>query len=172
VLALTGQGISVGWGVVAGRLCVLAGLSTGMTLNRIAAMLGVTTAAARAELAARAHALPAAHPTLRLTDARGERFAITGVTDGVTPEVLWRTAVDALAAESAHVLARIDALSNPYRKIVVGGGWLHDPALRAAKRRQFPALRETGVAEPGAYGAALLAGVAAGHPVGRSPAWP
>jgi hypothetical protein len=43
---------------------------------------------------------------------------------------------------------------------VVGGGWLHDPALLAAKRRQFPAMRSTGVSEPGAYGAALLAGTA------------
>ncbi len=170
VAALTAEGITVGWGVVAGHLCILSGLPTGLTLNRIAAMLGATTGAERAALGEAAVAAPAEHPTLRLVDVRGERFGIAGITDGVTPGLLWRTAVDGLVAESARVLARIEALTGPHREVVVAGGWLCDPALLAAKRRQYPAMRTTGVAEPGAYGAALMAAAAAGADVVAAPA--
>jgi hypothetical protein len=35
----------------------------------------------------------------------------------------------------------------------------------AAKQRQYPGMRVTDIAEPGAYGAALMAAGAAGHPI-------
>jgi len=169
IAALTAQGMSVGWGVVADHLCVLAGLPTGLTLNRVAVMLGATSSADRAALGEQALATPGEHPTLRLVDPRYGQFGITGITDGVTPALLWRAIVDGLAAESQRVLAQIDAIAGPYRQIVVTGGWLHNPALLAAKRRQYPAMRTTAVAEPGAYGAALLAASAAGLPVPAPP---
>jgi sugar (pentulose or hexulose) kinase len=162
--ALAGQGMSVGWGVVADHLCILAGLPTGLILDRIAAMLGATTSAARRALGEQALAAPEHHPTLRLVNPRDGQFGIVGITDGVTPGLLWRTAVDAMTAEAARVLDRIEALAGPYREVVVAGGWLHNPALLAAKRRQYPAMRTTSIAEPGAYGAALLAAAAAGVP--------
>ncbi|MEJ3747362.1 FGGY family carbohydrate kinase [Actinomycetes bacterium KLBMP 9797] len=162
--ALAGHGASVGWGVRADHLSVMAGLPTGLTLNRIAALLGATTTADRRALSERALAAPE-HPTLRLVDPTDERFGLAGITDEVTPEVLWRVAVDGLVAAADEALNRIDALAGPYREVVVGGGWLHDPALLAGKRRQFPAMRTTRIAEPGAYGAALLAARAAGVPL-------
>jgi sugar (pentulose or hexulose) kinase len=165
VAALTAAGVSVGWGVVADHLCVLAGLWTGLTLDRLATMLGVVTGADRAALGERALATPGDHPTLRLVDPRGEHVTVAGITDGVTPAVLWRAAVDGLVAESGRVLDSIEAVTGPHREVVVVGGWLRHPALLAAKRRQFPAMRTTAVSEPGAYGAALLAAVAAGEPV-------
>ncbi len=48
---------------------------------------------------------------------------------------------------------------------MAAGGWLHNPAVLEAKQRQYPGMRTTEVAEPGAYGAALLAAAAAGHPI-------
>jgi sugar (pentulose or hexulose) kinase len=165
VAALTAGGVSVGWGVVADHLCVLAGLWTGLTLDRLATMLDAVTAADRVALGERALAAAGDHPTLRLVDPHGDQFGIAGVTDGVTPAVLWRAAVDGLVAESARVLTRIQAMTGPYREVVVAGGWLRNPALLAAKRRQYPDMRVTAVAEPGAYGAALLAATAAGEPL-------
>lgn len=170
--ALAGQGMSVGWGVVADHLCVLAGLPTGLTLNRIAAMLGATTSADRRALGEQALAAPRPHPTLRLVDPRDGQFGIIGITDGVTPGLLWRTAVDTMVAEAGRVLDRIDALTGPYREVVVAGGWLHNPALLAAKRRQYPAMRTAAIAEPGAYGAALLAASAADVPLPARPDQP
>jgi sugar (pentulose or hexulose) kinase len=167
--ALAGQGISVGWGVVADHLCVLAGLPTGLILNRIAAMLGATTSADRRALGEQALAAPGPHPTLRLVDPRDGQFGIIGITDGVTPGVIWRSAVDTMVAEADRLLDRIDALTGPYREVVVAGGWLHNPALLAAKRLQYPAMRTSSIAEPGAFGAALLAASAAGVPLPARP---
>ncbi|OLB65709.1 MAG: hypothetical protein AUI10_05620 [Actinobacteria bacterium 13_2_20CM_2_72_6] len=162
VAALAAQGISVGWGVVAEHLCVLAGIPTGLTLNRIAGMLGVTTAAGRRALGEQALAVPADEPAPTLVNLGDGGFGILGITDGVTPALLWRAAADALAGHAQRVLDRIDALTRPHTEVVVAGGWLHNPAVLAAKRRQYPAMRTTTVTEPGAYGAALLAGTAAG----------
>jgi sugar (pentulose or hexulose) kinase len=169
IAALTAQGVSVGWGVVADHLCILAGLPTGLTLNRIAVMLGATSSADRSALGEQALVTPGGHPTLRLVDPRDEQFGIAGITDGVTPALLWRAAVDGLVAQSHRVLARIDAITGPYHQVVVAGGWLHNPALFAAKGRQYPAMRTTAIAEPGAYGAALLAASAAGVPLPAAP---
>jgi len=123
--ALTAAGMAVGWGVPAGHLCVLAGMKTGLVLDRLAVTLGATTKEARA--------------------------ALSG-------NPVWREAVDALVVDAGKVLGTIEAVAGPHREVVVGGGWLRNPALHAAKRRQFPDMRATHLAEPGAYGAALLAG--------------
>lgn len=167
--ALTAQGMSVGWHVVAGHLCVLTGLPTGLTLGRIASLLGVTTVEGRAELGRRALAEPGPHPTLRLVDPRDEHFCLTGIGDDVTPARLWRTVADGLAEQADALLSRIDDLVGPYRRVVAAGGWLRDPVVLAAKRRRFPGMGTTDVAEPGAYGAARLAAEAAGTPL-TSPA--
>lgn len=162
IAALAGQGISVGWGVVADHLCVLAGLPTGLTLNRIAGMLGAVTSAERRALGEQSLAVPPTRPVPRLVDVHEDGFGILDITDGITPALLWRAAVDALAEHAQRVLDRIDALTRPHSEVVVAGGWLHNAAVLAAKRRQYPAMRSTNVSEPGAYGAALLAGTAAG----------
>jgi sugar (pentulose or hexulose) kinase len=164
VVELATQGISVGWGVIADHHCILAGLATGLTLNRVAAMLGATTSAERARLGEQALQLPEG-AELSLVDVRYENFGILGITDGITPAGLWRSAVDGLAAQSARSVAVMDAVAGRHCRVVVGGGWLHNPAMLAAKRRQYPAMRTTATAEPGAYGAALLAAVAAGRPI-------
>jgi hypothetical protein len=46
--------------------------------------------------------------------------------------------------------------------VLVTGGWLHNPMVRAVKTRQFGDFTTRELAEPGALGAAELAGVAAG----------
>jgi sugar (pentulose or hexulose) kinase len=160
---LAAQGMSVGWGVIADHLCILAGLPTGLTLDRVAAMVGASTAADRARLGEQAAQL-AEVPALSL-DVRYEKLGIAGITDGITPAVLWRSVVDGLAAQSARTVALMDAVAGRHRRVVVGGGWLHNPAVLAAKRRQYPVMSTTDIAEPGAYGAALMAASAAGYPI-------
>jgi sugar (pentulose or hexulose) kinase len=161
---LAAQGMSVGWGVIADHLCILAGLPTGLTLDRVATMVGATSAAERARLGEQALQVTQVSP-LSLVDLRYEDFGLAGITDGVTPAALWRSVVDALAARSARTVALMDTVAGRHRQVVVAGGWLHNPAVLAAKRRQYPVMRTTGTAEPGAYGAALLAAGAAGRPI-------
>ena len=49
--ALTAAGLAIGWGVVADHLCILAGLKTGLTLDRLAVEAGASTNEERAALA-------------------------------------------------------------------------------------------------------------------------
>lgn len=168
IAELTAHGVCVGWSVLADHLCILAGLPTGLTLDRVATMLGATNSAQRAHLGEQALQQPAGGQ-LGLVGVGQESFGIAGITDGVTPARLWRSTVDSLTADSARTVALMDAAAGQHRRVVVSGGWLHNPAVLAAKRRQFPAMRTTGIAEPGAYGAALMAAAAAGRPIRPEP---
>jgi sugar (pentulose or hexulose) kinase len=167
ILRLTDGGISVGWSVVEGHLCILSGLATGLTLERVAMMLGATTRAERSSLGEAAAALPARIPGLRLRDPAYEGFAIDGVTDDVSPAGLWRAAVEDMIELADRQLALVELEVGPRTEVVAGGGWLKNAAVRVAKLRQFPGLRITDLTEPGAFGAARLAGRAAGVPLGE-----
>ena len=165
ILRLTEHGISVGWGVVEGHLCILSGLPTGLTLERVGMMVGATTRADRRALGEAAEALPGRVPGLRLRNPAYEGFAIDGITDDVSPAALWRGAVEDMIELADRQLALVEAEAGPHTAVVAGGGWLNNAAVRAAKLRQFPGLRVTDLAEPGAHGAARLAARAAGLPL-------
>ena len=55
---------------------------------------------------------------------------------------------DGLAQRSAR-LPHMDAPLGPCRRVVVGGGWLHDPVCSPRNGGTFPAMRTTDIAEPG-----------------------
>lgn len=167
VLRLTERGISVGWGVVEGHLCILSGLATGLTLERVGLMVGATTRAERRSLGEAAEALPGRVPGLRLREPAYEGFGIDGITDDISPAALWRAAVEDMIELADRQLALVELEAGPRTDVVAGGGWLNNAAVRAAKLRQFPGLRITDLTEPGAYGAARMAGHAAGVPLGE-----
>jgi sugar (pentulose or hexulose) kinase len=50
----------------------------------------------------------------------------------------------------------------PHTEVVLSGGWSRNPAVAAAKRRQFAGARTSELGEAGAVGAAYLGAVAAG----------
>ena len=159
---LVDHGISVGWGVVEDHLCILCGIATGLTLERVGLMVGATSRAERQLLGEAAAALPARAPGLRLRQPRYDGFTVEGITDNVSPAVLWRAAVEDMVELAEHKLALIESEAGPYIDVVAGGGWLNNPAVCAAKQRQYPHLQTTDLTEPGAYGAALMVAQAAG----------
>lgn len=174
ITTLVDHGVSVGWGVVSGHLSLLGGLPTGLTLERIAELVGATSAEARRALGDEALRLPRDRATAHLVEPTFEGFSIAGSADGASPAALWRAAVDSLVVEAERVVASIDALAGSYRVVVVGGGWVNNPAVLAAKRQQYGEMRVTDIAEPGAFGAALMAATAAGvslpaHPPSPAP---
>ena len=79
----------------------------------------------------------------------------------LSPERIWRGAIDAVGAEVEAVLAHIETVAGPRRKVVVVGGWARDEAVLASKL-SLGTVEAPPVAEAGARGAALLGGVAAG----------
>lgn len=97
----------------------------------------------------------------------GERALIGGFESGLLLQRLrdpaaLRAALEETQARAAAIKATIEAVAGPTRRLVVGGGWAHDPTMLDVKREVLGAFERPSVTEAGARGAALLAGVAAG----------
>jgi sugar (pentulose or hexulose) kinase len=160
VLAAADAGATVGRTVVADLLMVMAGLRTGQILERIGRLVGVVDRAERLALSARAaHREP--DPTLEVSLADG-LLAITGIGDDTDAEALWLAAVAAADERTMDLASRYAELFGPATDVVVGGGWLNDPTIGAAVAHRFPNARRSRFGEPGAVGAACLAGISAG----------
>jgi sugar (pentulose or hexulose) kinase len=163
-LAGGGDGMTLGRTVVADHFCLMAGLRTGMGLERIAGMLGATSRERRRELAEAAASLlddPATAAVVRVEPVPGGGVRLT-LTGDVRPEQVWAAAVGGLVTAADRSVERMRTAVGPHRRVIAAGGWLNDPCVLAAKHRQLPGLTRTSVAEAGAAGAAYLAGVAAG----------
>ncbi len=164
IAALAAAEVTVGRAVVPGHLCVLAGMHLGLTLERVCAVVGATSREARYALGAAAlDALSDDRGSaLRLSDADGAGLTISGITEDCTPPDLFAAAIRSLQADCDTMLRLTEAFAGPRTATVAAGGWLNNPAVSAAKRRQHPGLAATSLGEAGATGAALLAGIAAG----------
>ena len=84
------------------------------------------------------------------------------MTDGVTPGLMWRVAVEDLTRIVDEPLAQMDEAVGPRASAVVAGGWIHNAMVAEAKRGQLGGYLVSELDEPGALGAAFLGGVAAG----------
>ncbi len=84
------------------------------------------------------------------------------VDDEADPALVWRVAVEDISAMGEQVLKAMEAEVGGHRDALVTGGWLNNPMVRSVKERQYGAFGSQDLAEPGAMGAAEMAGVAAG----------
>ncbi len=159
--------VSTGWGVVPGHLCLLAGLPTGISLERVGAMVGAPTSAARIELGRQALDVDRSATGMYVT-ATYHALTLHDIDDEADPRLVWRVAVEDISAMGERLLATMAAEVGAHRSVLVAGGWLHNPLVRAVKQRQYGGFGERELHEPGALGAAELAGIAAGL---VSPRW-
>jgi sugar (pentulose or hexulose) kinase len=153
-------GVTVGWHVAADRQALLGSVWSGLALREVLDALGVGEHG-RSELDVGALATPAGDAAeldleLHSLDRRPPHLP-----SGLPPERIWRGAIDAVAAEVQAVLAHIETVAGPRRRVVVTGGWARDEAVLASKAR-LGDVETPAVVEAGARGAALLGGVAAG----------
>jgi sugar (pentulose or hexulose) kinase len=83
--------------------------------------------------------------------------------DRTGPEA-WTAAVDEVAADGQELIDRVAPFDGPVERVVLAGGWAWSARLREAKAARLVRMRLEwpAVAEAGARGAALAAGVAAG----------
>jgi len=153
--------ISTGWGVVPDHLCLLAGLPTGISLERVGAMVGAPTPAQRIELGRRALAADRSLTAMRVS-ASFHGLTVHDVDDDADPALVWRVAVEDVSALGDPILASMTAEVGAHRSVLVAGGWLHNPMVRAVKQGQYGEFGTRDLPEPGAVGAAEMAGVAAG----------
>jgi sugar (pentulose or hexulose) kinase len=153
-------GVTVGWHLAEGRQALLGSLWSGLALQEVLAELGVDESGRPAlsaqALAADRGSTPPLELELHSLDRRPLQLPV-----GVGPGLIWRDAIDAVGAEVEAVLAHIETVAGPQRKVVVVGGWARDEAVLASKAH-LGAVEAPPVVEAGARGAALLGGVAAG----------
>jgi sugar (pentulose or hexulose) kinase len=153
--------ISTGWGVVPDHLCLLAGLPTGISLERVGAMVGVPTPSGRIDLGRLALSTDRSVTAMRIS-ATYHGLTVHDVDDEADPALVWRVAVEDVSALCDPILASMTAEVGAYRSVLVAGGWLHNPMVRAVKQGQYGEFGTRNLPEPGAVGAAEMAGVAAG----------
>ena len=159
--AMALETVTTGWGVVPGHLCLLAGLPTGISLERVGQLVGAATPAERIELGRQGLTLDRSRTAMRLA-ATYHGVTLHDIDDEAAPALVWRVAVEDLIATAEHILGVMAAQVGPHRDVVVTGGWLHNPLVKALKEAQYGGFAPGLLDEPGAMGAAELAGVAAG----------
>jgi sugar (pentulose or hexulose) kinase len=153
--------VTAGWHVLPGLQVLLGAQRAGLALQRVLDLLGVGPEdRERLELAG--VAAPSGAGGLAVEHADTERAVISGIGRHPSPGLLWRAATEAVTARSAELVATIQSIAGPARRIAVAGGWSRSPTLRAAKAERLGRLDYPPVVEAGARGAALLAGCAAG----------
>jgi sugar (pentulose or hexulose) kinase len=159
VATLAKGGITTGWHVLADRWCLLGGTQGGLALQRVLGLLG-RTSKDLAELDR--EALTRNEGAVTVTGVDTDELRISGMAGGIGPADLWRAALEAVTAQADQVHSAMSAVVGGHQALVVTGGWSRSEALLEVKRRVLGPLRNPAVAEAGARGAALLAGVAAG----------
>lgn len=159
--ALTDQDIDVDWSVLPDHQILLAGRLTGLTLERVAAMLGATDRDARRALGHAAVAVERGQGSPRLVDVGNDEVVLGGITDGITPALTWRAVVEDLTERAGVALGQMADVAGPHTSAVLAGGWTRNPMVADAKARQLGAHEVVDIQEPGALGAAFLGGVAA-----------
>jgi sugar (pentulose or hexulose) kinase len=153
--------VSVGWHVLPGRHALLGASRAGLALRRFLGLLGVDDQA-REELDRAAAAVPPGSGGLAVRDVFGDPSALEGIGADPSPAQVWRAALEAVTGRAAELRAQIESVAGPSRRLVLAGGWANSPAARSVKRALLGPFDWPPVAQAGARGAALLAGIAAG----------
>ena len=159
---LVERDVGVGWGIVPGFLCLVGGLLTGLSLERMSALLGLTDRAQRRAVSEQALEIDRSTVPFRIAEVSHEGLTLSGVTEGVSPAIAWRAAVDDLVAMSTDLIDFIEAHVGRRSESMLTGGWMNDPTVAAAKRAQIGAYETSDIREAAALGAAFFGGIAAG----------
>jgi sugar (pentulose or hexulose) kinase len=158
---LAKHGVNVGWTVIPNHQTILAGLPTGISLERLSTMLGATSIDERNALGHAATQVDRTHHEVKV-DGTYTRLNIEGITDGLTPAHIWRAAVEDLTELYNNTLELISKEIGHYDQVTIAGGWIHNPMVKFSKEVQYKKFAIADKAEPGAMGAAEFAGVALG----------
>ena len=162
VEVLVERDVGVGWGIVPGYLCLVGGLLTGLSLERMSALLGLADRAQRRAVSLEAVEADRASVPFRIAEVSHEGLTLSGVTEGLSPAIAWRAAVEDLVAMAADLIDFIETHVGPREESMLTGGWMNDPTVAAAKSAQVGPYDTSGVREPAALGAAFYGGIAAG----------
>jgi sugar (pentulose or hexulose) kinase len=165
--ALTRAGVTVDVSIQSGRWSVLGGTQGGLVMGRTLSMLGVDWAG----LGSLDAAALAAGVGTGLTVSVDQGVLTMSVAGDTSPGAVWRAVVEMVTREAAALHDTISGVAGPHSRIVAVGGWCASAMVMDTKRRFLGPVTTAAADEPGTFGAAILAGRAAGHldPTGRFP---
>ncbi len=162
IARLAKNGINTGWTVIPDHLVILAGLPAGIALERVGSMLGALDQSDRNRLGELAILQDREHHEGKVS-ANYHGVSISNITDGLSPALLWRAAVEDLNAICRLTIDQINREIDREKHVMITGGWIHNPMVYAEKVRQYGEFEIVNVPEAGAMGAAEFAGVALGE---------
>jgi sugar (pentulose or hexulose) kinase len=159
--AAVNAGWSIGRHVLPDTSLLLAGVSGGLLLRRVLAVLGAESGDARAALDRASLSVGDLPAGLSVTgDGRTQDDVVLHVGDGATPASVWTAAVRYTADQARLLLDEIEKVVGPHRRAVAAGGWTQMASVRTAKTNAIKAVSFSPVVQPGVAGAALLAAFA------------
>jgi hypothetical protein len=177
LVAAVATGVGVGCHVVPGYQAILAGRPFGLVLGPVYDLLGWngdtetrpsapvgdiaptdTTVAGNSSRASRRHD---ATLSFHLDEATG-RSSFSGIGPGVSAAQAKALAIEEMLRRSFRLYAAVERLGGPVERVALTGGWARVEGIEQRKKTRFPGACFVSVREPGARGAALSAGHAAG----------
>jgi sugar (pentulose or hexulose) kinase len=161
IAELAAANVGLSCSVIADHYTLLGALPTGLTLERTCSLLGVSTREEKIALGEAALKIdPAASAMRVVNDYHG--LSITNLDDAVSPAALFRATVEHLVDDSTEMVSLIEKYTGKAQNVIIAGGWIKNPVIAEAKKKQFGTYRVSEATEAGATGAAEFAGVAAG----------
>jgi len=154
-------GWSLGKHVLPDTSLLLAGVSGGLLLRRVLALLGAESESARAALDHASLSVGDLPAGLSVSgDGRTQDDVVLRIKDGASPAAVWAAAVRYTAGQAGLLLTDIEKVVGPHRRAVAAGGWTQMASVRAAKAAVINEMSFSPVVQPGVSGAALLAAFA------------
>jgi len=161
IAELAAANVGLSCSVLADHYTLLGALPTGLTLERICSLLGVSTREEKIALGESALKVnPVASAMRVVNDYHG--LSITNLDGASSPGALFRAATEHLIDDSAQMVNLIEKFTGKASNVVIAGGWIKNPMIASAKKAQFGSYRVSEATEAGATGAAQFAGIAAG----------
>jgi sugar (pentulose or hexulose) kinase len=164
LIAAVATGVGVGCHVIPGYQAVLAGRPFGLVLAPVYDLFGWEdgpgTRSARGASAGETAPLDA-ELSFSFDEATG-RSCLAGIGPGVSASQAKEVAADEVLRRSFDLYAAVERLGGPVDRVVMTGGWARVGGLDRRKIERFPGACFAAVREPGARGAALFSGLAAG----------
>jgi sugar (pentulose or hexulose) kinase len=179
LIAAVATGVSVGRHVVPGHQAILGGRPFGLVLGPVYDLLGWNgVPGTEAASAARAGGPGVGTPPAGTSGVgAGERLDValsftfdeltgrslfSGIGPGVSAAQAKALAIEEVLRRSFNLYGAVERLGGPVERVVMTGGWARVEPLGRRKTERFPGACFVSVREPGARGAALSAGCAAG----------
>ena len=178
LIAAVATGVGVGCHVIPGYQAVLAGRPFGLVLAPVYDLFGWEDGPGTRSPSGAAGGVPGRHTSVtggsageraRLNtelsfsfDEATGRSCLAGIGPGVSASQAKEVAADEVLRRSFILYAAVERLGGPVDRVVMTGGWARVGGLDRRKIERFPGVCFTAVREPGARGAALFSGLAAG----------